>query len=197
MKSKRGGQAKTSAKLRRAPLRSWYFWGGLAGLLAGASGAGFWFRSEIAEAVTRAQDAVLATLGLGVAPTLILLAVSSWILLKRRSWLRRVNLWAGSLVFLAFVLGVLAFFQPYDGALATFARDGEGSLGGTVGDSIAGPTGAQGVLRLLGVFALGAAIAAPTVTLVAASMLGKGGRVKFEPHVSLRAEAPAGGRRSG
>ena len=152
---------------------SWYLWSGLVAALVALGGAGYWFRSEAIEAYSTAQDSVLATLGLGVAPVSLWVGVLLWALVKRRTWFTRFNLWLGSLVFVALVLGVLALFQPYDGAFAVFALDGEGTLGGRVGEAVAGPGGLQGVLRLLGVLVLAAAIAAPRPMLFLASILGK------------------------
>ena len=152
---------------------SWYFWSGLAAVLVAVGGAGYWFRSGAIDAYATVQDSVLATVGLGVVPVSLWLGVLLWALVKRRTWFTRFNLWLGSLVFVALVLGVLALFQPYDGAFAVFALDGDGSLGGRVGEAVAGPGELQGVLRLLGVLVLAAAIAAPRPMLFLSSLLGK------------------------
>ena len=116
---------------------------------------------------------MLGALGLGVAPVAVWMAVFLWALAKRRSWFWHFNIWIGSLVYLAFILGLLSFFEPSTGALGAFTLEGEVTLGGDVGHAIAGPIVWQGALRLLAVLILGAAIAAPRPTLALAAAAGR------------------------
>ena len=162
----RGGSNATSAtRLMRAVFLSRYGWGGVIAALAVTGGLIYWFHEEIASAYTSAQDGVVATLGLGVVPVALWLVAFLLALAKRRSWFRRVNLWVGSLVLVAFLLGFMGLFQPDDGALATFTQDGDVSLGGNVGEAVAGQNAWQAVLRVLAVFVVGAGVAAPGMSV--------------------------------
>ena len=157
----------------RVSFSSWYARAAVLLTLAAAGGAVYWFRHEISDARLSAQDAVLGALGLGVAPIAVWMAVFLWALAKRRSWFWHFNIWIGSLVYLAFILGLLSFFEPSTGVLGAFTLEGEVTLGGDVGQAIAGPIVWQGALRLLAVLILGAAIAAPRPTLALAAAAGR------------------------
>ena len=128
---------KTVGKRLRALFSARYALLGGAGALAAAGGLVYWYWENLTSAYASAQTGVLATLGLGVAPVSLWLVVFLWALTKRRSWFGRINLWIGSLVYLAFILGVMAFFQPSTGALGEFTQDGEVTLGGGVGYAVA------------------------------------------------------------
>ena len=157
----------------RVSLSSWYARAAVLIALAAAGGAVYWIRHEISDARLSAQDAVLSTLGLGVAPVALWMAVFLWALAKRHSWFWHLNIWIGSLVYLAFILGLLSFFEPSTGALGEFTLEGEVTLGGDIGHAIAGPVVWQGALRLLAVLILGTAIAAPRPTLGLAAAAGR------------------------
>ncbi len=165
---------KTIGQRLRAPFSSRYALLGAAGVLAAAGGLVYLYWEQLNSAYISTQDAVLATLGLGVAPVALWLVVFLWALTSKRSWFGRINLWAGSLVFLAFILGVMAFFQPSSGALTRFTPDSDVTLGGRVGYAVAGPVVWQGILRVLAVFVVGAFITAPSLTVDLARGLGKG-----------------------
>ena len=173
MKDKGAGKFEPVAKVARALYSSWYARAAVAVAMAVPVGLGYWYREEITSAFTSAQETPLSTLGVGVTLVPIWLAVFLLAAAKRRSWFRRVNLWAGSLVYGVFVLGILSFFQPDEGALAAFTLDGEVSLGGQVGHAIAGSIGWLGALRVAALFLLGAVVTTPKLTLDLASMLGK------------------------
>ena len=173
MKDKGAGKFEPVARVARALYSSWYARAAVAVAMAVPVGLGYWYREEITSAFTSAQETPLSTLGVGVTLVPIWLAVFLLAVAKRRSWFRRVNLWAGSLVYGVFVLGILSFFQPDEGALAAFTLGGEVSLGGQVGYAIAGPIGWLGALRVAALFLLGAVVTTPKLTLDLASMLGK------------------------
>ncbi len=173
MKLLAGIGGKSAARLRRAPFRLWYALGSVVVLLAATGGLGYWYREQIGSDYTSTQDAVLGSLGLGVAPVAVWLAVFVWVLVTRRNWFRRVNLWAGSLVFVASILGVLSFFQPSGGVLGAITLDGDVSLGGGAGSAIVGPVAWQGALRLLAIFAVFLAIIAPHLMLDLAAGSGR------------------------
>ena len=135
---------------------------------------GYLLRGEIASAFAGTQEGSVATLGLGVAPVGLWAAVLLGVVVWRRRWLRRINVWVGSLVYVALVLGVLSFFHPDQGSLAAFTTDFDDSLGGNVGDAIAGDMAWLGALRLFALFAVGTAIAVPRLSLELLVGLGRG-----------------------
>ena len=112
----------------------------------------------VGTAVYLLHSSIISSLGMGILPVGLWLVILLWSLVERRSWFRHANLWLGSLPLIALILGILAFFQPYDGPLAGFTLDGEVSLGGKAGDAIIGPVGWLGVLRLLVITNIGAAL---------------------------------------
>ena len=147
-----------------------------------AGGAAYWFRVQVADGYFAAQDAVLATFGLGVAPVGVWLAVVLWVQAKRRPWFRHLNLWLGSVALVALVLGIFSFFRPQDGALGGFTLDGDVTLGGHVGHAVTGTVVWLGALRLLGVFILGVWVAFPHFTTDLAAVVG---RLLFSAYLSL------------
>ena len=112
-------------------------------------------------------------MGLGVIRVGLWLVLLVWALTARRSWFWRPNPWFASVVLVVLSLGVLAFFEAGQGALAGFTNDGEVSLGGDVGESIIGSSTWQGVLRLLGIFFLGLAAIAPVLAADLSVRVGK------------------------
>ena len=131
--------------------------------VVGAGVSAYLFRESIADSYFAVKDAVVTTVGLGVLPIGLWLAVLSWALLARRSWLRYVNLWVSSLAFVVVALGAFAFFEPYRGGLAAFTLGGDVSLGGEVGTGIIGSSGWLGGLHLTGIFLAGVAVGAPSL----------------------------------
>ena len=156
------------------PFTSWRSTAVLAAVLgvAGAT-AGYLSRQSVGDFYSSASDGVLTSVGLGMVPVALWLMVFLWSLAGRRSWLRRPNLWLGSVALVAFTLGVMGFFQPADGALAGFTRDGEVSLGGRAGDAVAGSATWLGVLQLLGIFAAGVTVTAPSLAAGVGMAIGK------------------------
>ena len=159
------GKSKVVTRVLQAPFSSRYALAALVGVLAAAAGLGYWSRGRLASAFSSTEEVVVTTLGLGVAPIVLLLVAFLLVLIKRRSWLRRVNLWVGALTYAAFILGVLSFFEPSRGALAAFTLDGDVSLGGEVGSALAGPVAWLGVLRVVGIFVVATAITAPSLAV--------------------------------
>ena len=104
---------------------------------------------------------ILTAIGLGVAPVGVWLAVFIGVLWARRSWFGYPNLWLGSVAFVALAIGTMGFFEPNEGALGWFTLEGDVSLGGKIGTAIIGSSSFTGVLRLIGVFVLGAAVVSP------------------------------------
>ena len=157
---------------------------------AATGGAVYWYRGVLADSFISAKDGTLTTLGLGLIPVAVWLAVFLWALAARRPWLRRPNLWLSSIALVALSLGLMAFRQPDEGALAWFTLDGDVSLGGDVGEAITGSVTWQGALRLLGIFVAGVALAAPPRAVSAAKATAKAtGRLSVNVYVFLAVAA--------
>ncbi|MCH8109076.1 MAG: DNA translocase FtsK [Chloroflexi bacterium] len=142
-------------------------------LVAALGGAAYWFRSPISDFFVSIKDAIISTLGLGVMPIVLWLAVLVFALILRRAWFRRVNFWLSSVALVALIMGVMAFFQPVQGALAFFTLNGDVSLGGNVGEAVIGSVAWLGVLRLIGLLIVGVSIAAPPLAADAGVALGR------------------------
>ena len=140
--------------------------------VVGAGLSAYLFRNSVADSYFAVKKDVVTAVGLGVVPIGLWLAVLSWALLARRSWLRYVNLWVSSLALVFVVLGAFAFFEPYRGGLAEFTLDGEVSLGGEVGAGVIGSTAWLGGMRLAGIFLAGVALGAPPLARDAAVAVG-------------------------
>ena len=173
MKNQGGTEAKSLAMMLREPLTSWYAWVAVVGVLVGAGGVVYWSRETVASGLTFAFEAVATTFGLGMVPTALWLAVFLAVVAFKRSWFRRYNFWVASIFYLAFVLGVLAFFRPYYGPLAAFSLHGDVTLGGQVGDAVAGPVASLAVLRVLAALVAGTVIASPHLSLFLVVALGR------------------------
>ncbi|MCH8206477.1 MAG: hypothetical protein IH956_05675, partial [Chloroflexi bacterium] len=152
------------ARLSRLAVSSRY---GRAGLpVAGAGVAAYFFRESL-------QDWLMTPFGLGVLPLAVWLVALAWAATSRRSWLRRVNLWIGSLALVALSMGIMAFFEAGRGVLGEFTLDGEVALGGEVGEAIIGSTGWLGAVRLLGVFVVAVGLTAPPLAADILMSMGK------------------------
>ena len=116
---------------------------------------------------------LVSTLSLGIVPVAVWLGAFLWAISRRRDWFRRANVWVASIPLLALVVGAMAFFEPTSGPLAGLTLDGETSLGGRAGSSIIGSAAWPGVLRLVLVALLGAALASPRVSSKLISALGR------------------------
>ena len=162
-----------TAILLRGTVSSWYARIALLAVIAALVGAAFWYAESISATYFSVKDASMTMLGLGVVPMALWLGVFGWTLVARRSWFLHYQLWVGSIFFMAFILGVLSFFQPFDGALAAFTLEGEVSLGGTIGYAITGDTVWLALLKLLAIFVVGAFIASPRLSMDISAILGK------------------------
>ncbi len=161
---------------------SWYGRVGALIVVSAAGGLGFWFREQVTESYTAAQERVMTTLSLGLVPVLLWVAVFAFALSARRSWFRRANLWFASLILLAFTLGGMAFFEVPSGAFAWATLNGDVTLGGKVGEAVAGPLGLAAGLRVAALLTVGAAIAAPGTAVF---LVGGAGRLLTRTHVYL------------
>lgn len=125
----------------------------------------YWFRFTLLDWYFTGQEQVLSFLGLVVVPLAIWLAVFVFAVVLRRSWFRRYRLWLGSIALLVLTFGIMSFFNPLAGSLAWFSLYGQVTLGGLVGEAIAGPIAWQAGLRLFGIAILGFAVVTPALAL--------------------------------
>ena len=130
-------------------------------VLAAAAGMGYWRRAEIIYGSAAARGAVLGTLGMGVVPAGIWLAAVVVVLDMKPGLLRNFKLWAGAAVFVLALIGALSFFRPDGGILAAFTTDASRTLGGSVGEAIAGSGTAFQIVRVSTVFLVGCIIVSP------------------------------------
>ena len=144
--------------------------------------AAYLSRGPIVDLYVKVHDAVIGTLGLGLAPVVLWLAVFVWAMTKRRSAFHRPRLWLGSAGLVILCLGAMSFFQPAEGALVAFTLDGDVSLGGGVGEAIAGPVTWLGVFRLLGIFVVTVAVVSPAFAADVGTMLMRAG---YQAYVTL------------
>lgn len=131
------------------------------------------FRKDILNAYSAVEHSILSSVGFGVIVISFWVGVFLWSMLKNRSLFSRYNWWIGSLFAMAFVVGLLAWFNPYDGWFAYFTSNGDNSLGGSVGDSILEQRGPYGALRLFAILFMAVTIIVPRHTRHGAIWLGK------------------------
>jgi len=172
MKDKKQTKQEADAGVLRAVVLSKYSLLVVVASLAIAAVLAYFYREDVSSLYTEARESVISTVGLGLAPTAMWVAVFLGTLVFKRSWLRRANLWFGSLFLVASAVGFMAFFEPFDGPLAPFTLHGDVSLGGDVGAAIAGSTGWTGALRVTGLLLVGAAVALPKLARALAPLLG-------------------------
>ena len=133
----------------------------------------FWFKEAITEAFWAVQDRTTSLLGIGVMPLGMWAVVFLAALVFKPSLFRQYRFWIASLLLLALTLGALALFRPLDGALAFFTMGGYVSLGGLVGEAIAGPVIWQQALRLGGLAVLAIFALAPSLAALLAIAVGR------------------------
>ncbi|MCY4530556.1 MAG: DNA translocase FtsK [Chloroflexi bacterium] len=164
--------ANMTSMLLRAIFSSWYAKIAVLLVLAAAAGAVYWNRESISLTATSLEEGVISRLGLGVVAVALWLVVFAFALFVNQSLFRHYRLWLASPFLLAFLLGVLSFFAPFQGPLARFTLEGDITLGGTVGYAIAGEIVWLGVLRVAAVLAVAIAIASPGLAMGALSLIG-------------------------
>jgi len=145
-----------------------------AGAVAVAGASVYLSRTEISEFLNTGRDRTLSAVGMGVIPLALWMAVLSFAIARKRSWLRHPRLWLSSLGLVAVAIGSMSFFHPYSGILGWFSLYEEGTLGGLAGDAIIGSTTWVGTLRLFGVFLLTVAIATPALAIDIALIVKQG-----------------------
>ena len=164
--------ANMTSMLLRSILSSWYARIVLLTALAAAAGAAYWYRDSISLTAASVEESVISSLGLGVVVVVLWLVVFTFAIFVHQSLFSHYRLWLASPFLVAFLLGVLSFFAPFQGPLARFTLEGDVTLGGTVGYAIAGEIVWLGVLRVAAILAVAVAIVAPGLALGALSLLG-------------------------
>ena len=159
--------------LLRAIMSSWYAKLSLLVVLAAVVGAVYWYRESLSLTAVSIEESVISRLGLGVVAVALWVTVFALALFVHRSLFRHYRTWLASPFFLAFLLGVLSFFAPFQGPLARFTLGGDVTLGGAIGYAIAGEVVWLGALRLAAVLAIAVAIASPGMTLNGSSLFGR------------------------
>ena len=166
------GNANMTSMLLRSILSSWYARIVLLTALVAAAGASYWYRESISLTVASVEESVISSLGLGVVAVALWLVVFTFAIFVHQSLFRHYRLWLASPFLVAFILGALSFFAPFQGPFARFTLEGDVTLGGAVGYAIAGEIVWLGVLRVTAVLAVAVAIVAPGAALGALSLLG-------------------------
>lgn len=133
----------------------------------------FWFKEAISETFWTAQESATTLLGLGMMPLGMWAGVFIAALALKPSLFRYYRLWIASALFLALTFGVLSLFRPLYGSLAWFTLDGYISLGGLVGEAIAGPALWQRVLRLSALAIVAVSILSPAFVALLAFGAGR------------------------
>ena len=157
----------------RTIVSSKLFWVCALVVLAGLGAAWFVYGGDVVAKLESTRENTLGALGLGIVPVALWVAAVLALAVWKRAWLRPVNVWIGSIAYLAAALAVLSYFHPEEGPLAAFATTFDASLGGTVGDAIAGESAWLGGLTAFALFAVGTAIAGPRSSLDVLKLLGK------------------------
>lgn len=133
----------------------------------------YWFREPIAAAYAAAHETIAITLGAGVIPIAIWAFVALAALIFKPSLFRRWRLWLASLPLVALAIGAMSLLRPVEGPLAWFTLQGYSTLGGALGDAIAGPAGWRRILQLGGIAALAIALASPVFVIIFAMTFGR------------------------
>ena len=133
----------------------------------------FWFKEAITEAFWAAQERTTSSFGLGMMPLGIWAGVFVAVMLIKPSVFRHYRYWLASALFVLLAMGVLSLFRPLDGPLAWFTLDGYVSLGGTVGEAIAGPVLWQQILRLGALAIVAVSVLSPAFAALLAIATGR------------------------
>ena len=133
----------------------------------------FWFKEAITEAFWTAQERTTSSLGLGMMPLGLWAGVFIAVLMIKPSIFRHYRYWLASALFVLLSMGVLSLFRPLDGPLAWFTLDGYVSLGGTIGEAIAGPVLWQQILRLGALAIVAVAVLSPAFAVLLAIATGR------------------------
>ena len=133
----------------------------------------FFVKDAITEAFWVAQERSTMMMGVGMMPLGLWAGVFVAALVFKPGLFRHYRLWLASALLLALTFGLLSLFRPLEGSLAWFTLGGYVSLGGFVGETIAGPVLWQRVIRLGALAIVAVSILSPAFAALFAIMVGR------------------------
>ncbi len=134
----------------------------------------FLVKDAVTDAFLIAHERTALMTGAGLVPLGVWISLFLGTLLLKPGLLRRhYRLWIASVFLLALTFGILSLFRPMDGTLAWFTLGGYVSLGGIVGETIAGHVLWQQALRIGGLAIITVILAFPTAVIPAASAMSR------------------------
>jgi len=129
------------------------------------AGTGYWLREPLAEGSVSIRDNALSLVAVGIIPIIGWIISFIVALVFKRSLLYYYRLWLGTVLFILFTMGLLSYFEPYDGPLSVFNLRGDVSLGGNIGTAITGDNGLLGGLTLTTVFITASLVTMPRFSI--------------------------------
>ena len=133
----------------------------------------YWFREPIAATFNATRETIAVSLGAGVIPIALWALIALAALALKPGLFRHWRPWLASLPLLALTLGAMSLLRPVEGPLAWFTLQGYSTLGGALGDAIAGPAGWRRIAQLGGLAALTIALASPVFVVIFAMTFGR------------------------
>ena len=133
----------------------------------------FFVKDTITEAFWVAQERSTMMMGVGMMPLGVWAGVFVAALVFKPGLFRHYRLWLASALLIALTFGVLSLFRPLEGSLAWFTLGGYVSLGGLVGETIAGPVLWQKVIRLGALAIVAVSILSPAFAALFAITVGR------------------------
>ena len=129
------------------------------------AGTGYWLREPLAEGSVSIRDNALTLVAVGIIPIIGWITSFTVALVFKRSLLYYYRLWLGTVLFILFTMGLLSYFEPYDGPLSVFNLRGDVSLGGNIGTAITGDNRLLGGLTLTTVFITASLVTMPRFSI--------------------------------
>ena len=129
------------------------------------AGTGYWLREPLAEGSVSIRDNALSLAAVGIIPIIGWIISFIVALVFKRSLLYYYRLWLGTVLFILFTMGLLSYFEPYDGPLSVFNLRGDVSLGGNIGTAITGDNRLLGGLTLTTVFITASLVTTPRFSI--------------------------------
>ena len=129
------------------------------------AGTGYWLREPLAEGSVSIRDNALSLVAVGIIPIIGWIISFTVALVFKRSLLYYYRLWLGTVLFILFTMGLLSYFEPYDGPLSVFNLRGDVSLGGNIGTAITGDNRLLGGLTLATVFITASLVTTPRFSI--------------------------------
>ncbi len=133
----------------------------------------FFVKDAITEAFWVAQERSTMMMGVGMMPLGVWAGGFVAALVFKPGLFRHYRLWLASALLLALTFGVLSLFRPLEGNLAWFTLGGYVSLGGLMGETIAGPVLWQKVIRLSALAIVAVSILSPAFAALFAITVGR------------------------